>query len=216
MAPVATSNSITLNWTAPGDDGNSGTASAYDIRYSTTVADWDGATQVSGEPVPQAAGSQESFVVDGLVPNTTYYFVMRAGDEVPNWSALSNVLMATTEPAQGQEAPATISNLQAADFTSTSVTLTWTAPGADGDIGTASIYDIRYSAEVADWDGAVQVTGEPSPQPSGSSESFTITGLQPGTVYFFAIMTGDEVPNWSGISNLAAAATVASDDQTDP
>ena len=29
-----TTNSITLNWTAPGDDGSTGTATTYDIRYS--------------------------------------------------------------------------------------------------------------------------------------------------------------------------------------
>ena len=219
MAPDATSNSVTLNWTAPGDDGNTGTATTYDIRYSTTVITegyWSSATQAGGEPSPKAAGSQESFVVDGLTPNTTYYFAIKAGDEVPNWSTLSNILTVTTEPAQGQEAPATISDLLAVDPTSTTVTLTWTAPGADGHVGTASLYDIRYSAEVADWDGARQVTGEPSPQPAGSSESFTVIALQPGTVYFFAIKTGDEVPNWSGISNLAAAVTVADDDQTAP
>jgi len=33
--PVATSNSVTLSWSATGDDGNSGTAARYDIRYLT-------------------------------------------------------------------------------------------------------------------------------------------------------------------------------------
>ena len=32
-------NSITIGWTATGDNGNSGTASEYDIRYSTTPID---------------------------------------------------------------------------------------------------------------------------------------------------------------------------------
>jgi len=35
-------------------------------------------------------------VVTGLVSNTTYYFVMKAADEVPNWSGFSNVAMAYT------------------------------------------------------------------------------------------------------------------------
>lgn len=31
--------SVTLAWTAPGDDGKIGTASAYDLRYATAPAD---------------------------------------------------------------------------------------------------------------------------------------------------------------------------------
>ncbi len=88
--------SVMLMWTAPGDDGNEGTASEYDIRYSTspiTEDNWDSATQCIGEPVPQPAGSIESFVVTGLAAGTTttYYFALKPADEVPNWSALSNV-----------------------------------------------------------------------------------------------------------------------------
>lgn len=95
--PIA--NSITLTWTASGDDGNTGTASEYDIRYSTsTITDssWDSATQVIGEPAPQAAGSAESFVVSGLASGTTYYFAIMTADEVPNWSGLSNVVASET------------------------------------------------------------------------------------------------------------------------
>jgi hypothetical protein len=86
------SNSITLAWTAPGDDGNTGTASQYDIRYSTsgiTEANWNSATQCTEEPTPQIAGSAEAFTVAGLSPNTTYYFALKTADEFPNWSAIS-------------------------------------------------------------------------------------------------------------------------------
>lgn len=96
----ATSNSITLSWTSPGDDGNTGTATSYDIRYSTsliTEANWASATQVSGEPTPLIAGSNQSMAVSGLSPSTTYYFAIKTSDEVPNISAISNVpSLATT------------------------------------------------------------------------------------------------------------------------
>ena len=97
-----TSNSINLTWTAPGDDGNSGTASQYDIRYSTsniTETNWGDATQCTGEPTPKSAGNSESFVVTGLNPNTTYYFAVKTADEVPNWSLISNVPSTTTTSA---------------------------------------------------------------------------------------------------------------------
>ncbi|MFH1096414.1 MAG: fibronectin type III domain-containing protein, partial [Candidatus Desantisbacteria bacterium] len=91
--------SITLTWTAPGDDGTSGTAFAYDIRYATvtiTETNWANAVQCVNEPATGVAGSQQSFVVTGLVPNTRYYFAMKTRDEVLNWSGLSNVAVGTT------------------------------------------------------------------------------------------------------------------------
>ncbi|RAV05538.1 hypothetical protein DQG13_02645 [Paenibacillus sp. YN15] len=94
-----TAGSVALSWTAPGDDGTSGTADAYDVRYSTsaiTSANWTLALQAVGEPAPQAAGSAESFAVTGLLPNTTYYFAVKTKDEAGNESGLSNVVSAST------------------------------------------------------------------------------------------------------------------------
>jgi len=94
-----TASSINLTWHAPGDDGSTGTASEYDIRYSTSVineTNWNSATNCAGEPAPQSAGSSESFTVTGLSPNTTYYLALKTADEVPNWSGLSNVVNGTT------------------------------------------------------------------------------------------------------------------------
>ncbi len=104
-----------------------------------------------------------------------------------------------------------------------SVTLTWTAPGDDGNVGTAEQYDIRYSTSSISgtdttgwWNQAIQCTGEPSPQAAGSSESFVVTGLQPSTTYHFMIRTADDAQNWSGFSNLAVVGTAASPDTTPP
>jgi hypothetical protein len=92
-------NSIDLTWTATGDDAGSGTASFYDIRYSTseiTDANWDTATYVSGETKPQPSGSSETLTVTGLSEGTTYYFAMKVIDNVGNTSELSNVVSETT------------------------------------------------------------------------------------------------------------------------
>ena len=84
---------VTLEWTAPGDDGPNGTAASYEVKYSTspivTLADFNGATAVVGEPLPQAAGSHETLEVS--LSTGVYYFAMRTRDEVPNPSGLSNV-----------------------------------------------------------------------------------------------------------------------------
>ena len=95
--------SILLSWTAPGDDGMSGRASTYELRYSPappagadTAGWWGAATSVAGLPAPLSAGSRESFLVANLDPATTYYFVLRTSDEVPNVSGYSNIAVRTT------------------------------------------------------------------------------------------------------------------------
>ncbi len=98
-APTSGSASVNLTWTAPGDDNTTGTAASYDIRYSTstiTSGNWASATPVTGEPTPAVAGTNQSFEVTGLTANTTYFFAIRTNDEVPNESAISNVVSKAT------------------------------------------------------------------------------------------------------------------------
>ena len=86
--------SLTIHWTAPGDDGSSGTATQYDIRYSTVPIDesnWDSATQVSDEPTPGAPFTEQEKTLEGLPTGTRYYFALKTADEASNWSDLSNV-----------------------------------------------------------------------------------------------------------------------------
>jgi predicted esterase len=65
-ATSVTSTSVTLNWTATGDDGVSGKAALVDIRYSEgglTETSWATAVQAVGEPIPSPSGHGESFSV---------------------------------------------------------------------------------------------------------------------------------------------------------
>lgn len=107
-------NSVTLSWTAPADDGDvieSGPCAVYDLRYardSITPLNWHLATPVVGEPVPTTPGSDQLMLVTGLTPGTRYYWGLKAADETyylpeavsnpdtVNWSELSNVVMKGT------------------------------------------------------------------------------------------------------------------------
>ncbi len=120
-------------------------------------------------------------------------------------------MSATTSAAADTTPPATIENLAAGNETQSTIQLTWTAPGDDGSTGTAAQYDVRYSflpiTGDAEFETASQAQGEPAPQPAGTPETFTVTNLSPGTTYYFAIKTADEVPNWSALSNIINTAT---------
>lgn len=54
----------------------------------------------------------------------------------------------TSTPTYDTTPPSTITNLSNSNITQNSVNLSWTAPGDDGNIGTASSYDIRYSTSI--------------------------------------------------------------------
>lgn len=88
---------VALTWTSVGDDSLTGTASRYDVRYTTNLTPrWDAMSRTSGEPSPKEAGQPESFEVTGLAANKTYRFIVKSADKDDNPSAESNVAVATT------------------------------------------------------------------------------------------------------------------------
>ncbi len=110
-----------------------------------------------------------------------------------------------TTPETDSTPPATTTNLAVLAVSDSSITLTWTAPGDDGDTGTATQYDLRYStSSLAEggWTSAHSVSGLLSPQIAGTGEELAISGLTAGTSYYIGLKTADEVPNWSGLSNV--------------
>jgi phosphodiesterase/alkaline phosphatase D-like protein len=208
-----THNSVTLTWTTPGDDSLSGTASQFDLRYSTspiTLANFGSATRWTPMPTPAASGTNQSVNVTGLTPATTYYFAIKTGDEVPNWSGLSNVLQRTTLVAPDVVRPAPIATLVITGATDSTAALAWTAVGDDSLTGTATSYDIRYSTSpitAANFASATQVTNEPAPTAPGTQQSYVVRSLSRQVTYHFAIKTIDDVGNVSAISNVPSVIT---------
>jgi hypothetical protein len=210
VAKSPTANTLALQWVSPGDDGMTGQASRYDIRFATSVItdqDWDMATQVPDSLLsrPKPAGQIELYVVKGLPSGHDVYFALKSYDEASNESRLSNSPKGTTKSESW--APAAVTDLVANATAEGEFLLTWTATGDDGALpGAASEYDIRYSTSAItgeDFATASQATGEPKPSLAGTPERFSISGLSPATNYFFALKSADEVPNWSDISRQA-------------
>jgi phosphodiesterase/alkaline phosphatase D-like protein len=208
-----THNSVTLTWTTPGDDSLTGTASQFDLRYSTspiTAANFGSATRWTSMPAPAASGTTQNVTVTGLTPATTYHFMIKTADEVPNWSGISNLLTRTTLAAPDVSRPAPVAALTITGTTDSTATLGWIAVGDDSLTGTAATYDIRYSTSpitAANFASATQVANEPAPAAPGTSQNYVVRGLSRQVTYHFAIKTADEVPNWSAISNVPSAIT---------
>ena len=105
-ASARTISTITLSWTATGNDGAAGRATAYDLRYAQsaiTEQTWAEAIPIAGLAAPGLPGAVESFVVSALQPSTLYYFAIKALDARPNASPLSNLVSeSTTTPGLTQ------------------------------------------------------------------------------------------------------------------
>lgn len=112
-----------------------------------------------------------------------------------------------------------VASLARADVTPTSIDVFWTAPGDDGNVGTATSYDLRYSTQAitaSNFSSAARFVWTPAPQIFGTPQSCTVTGLQPGTAYYFAIKAIDEVGNVSVMSNVTSAITPPISDVAPP
>ena len=174
----------TLNFTAPGDDGNTGTATSYDIRYSTSaISDqyWKDAVPVE-TPAPLAAGSAQSATVTGLAPGATYYFALKATDKVGLQSPLSNV--ASVYVPADTAAPV-ISNLQPGGYIAS------TSP-----VISASYSDADPSSGINAASATVSLNGAPPIACSALSGTVScpVNGLTDGS-YSYTISLADNAGN---------------------
>lgn len=155
-AQGAKGGNIVLSWTAPGDDNNVGMAASYLIRYSTNSGfDWinnfDGAVLwKSSRAVTGAAGTAETETVTGLFGGVTYYFAIKAADDIPNLSPVSNA--ATAWATLDFIAPGAPSGLAVSDTDGDHggrLTLGWTISPDDG-AGENDVYGYKaYRSRVS-------------------------------------------------------------------
>jgi PcRGLX-like protein central beta sandwich domain len=122
-------------------------------------------------------------------------------------------------PRKDKTAPAAVRDL-AVKLAGAKATVSFTAPADAG--GKLLRYQVKCSdkpiidyetflkayaantdAKVTNWWMAANLAGEPGPGAPGKGESFTLTGIPPGTKYF-AVRTFDDSSNRSALSNVAA------------
>ncbi len=160
--------------------------------------------------IPTSVGGAESYTVTGLDANTNYLFNIVATDEANNHGDFSNNPDAMTN--EDTTAPDQITDFMATDgVIHGTVDLSWTATGDDADVGTATNYVIKYSEDpITNWvcfdylaDEYVQTW---MPKDANLVETYTLTGLDIGTDYYFAIVAVDEAGNAGEVSNTDNAA----------
>ncbi len=202
----AGASSFTLRWKAPGDDGGSGTAASYQIRWSHSTinaANFGSATVVANPPAPAAGGTTQQFIVTGMDTLLVTHFALRATDEAGNVSVVSN-----DAASADLIAPSQVTDLEViAAPSSTSLTIEWTAPSDNVSSGRAASYEIRRSSQpiltVLDFAAATLVPSPPVPANAGFAQQFTVTGVDTTEVHHFALISKDAAGNKSALSNDA-------------
>ena len=179
-----TDSSVTLTWTAQGDDGDSGGPAAFFVlRYSDIAPvdlvgnDWTWwnaptTTNVSGLPKPGEPGTVHTITISDLEKSTTYYFRVNVADDgnPRNVSGLSNTASGTTTPVE-------LSSFEARVTPNREVRLTWITDSETNNLG-FSIERRLFSAQQWTEIGFVKGMGTTV---SRTSYSFLDTPEQPGT-----------------------------------
>jgi hypothetical protein len=212
------------------DDGGNGgdhTAPVVSITFPPADTTVTGSVTIFAEATDNIAVSHIDFYIDAqkhhtdstmpytydwdcslLTDSTTHSIFVKALDAAGNAGTSDTV---TVLVRSGDTiAPGLVLDLAVIDSSGSSVTLRWTAPGDDGAVGRAALYDIRYIRTDIDplaWESATPVSGEPLPATAGAVETMTLNGLAWGTRYTLAMRTADESGNWSGISNPVSTTT---------
>ncbi|MGC8866756.1 MAG: lamin tail domain-containing protein, partial [Elusimicrobiales bacterium] len=205
--------SILLDWIATGDDGTTGAAKSYLIRYATysiSSSNFDSASVYNSTLVPKSAGLSESLKMTGLSPGTTYYIAIKAVDKAGNKSDISNTTSTYATPDLTPPYAITDLNAVPGDFTG-QIKINWTArgEGTAGVEGTnaATGYIVKYatySISSTNFDSAPTYSQSWIPKQPGQTEEHILEGLTPEATYYIAIKSYDEVNNISNISNTTS------------
>lgn len=207
-----------LSFTAPGKDGSVGTATSYLMKYTTfPLTDqpiFNAATLAVSTP-PAAPGILEVRTVGNLVPGPTYYFMVEALDEAKAQAELSNTVNNSTHTFA--IAPGDITNLTLVSNAGGQISLSWTSPGDDGAVGNISpgIFRVDYSSDtghvfsVGTFVESISTTATPGSTHGKTYSTLFSQALTGNATYFARVYTGDEIPVFSGLSNLGEVLTRA-------
>ena len=188
LTATAGDSQVSLTWKAPASDGGAQITS-YDVYEGTSQ-------NISGEPVASPAGT--SVTVKNLTDGTTYYFkvtaVNKVGQGPASGAASATPAAAVTKPGAPTGLTATAGNGR--------VTLSWTAPAADGGAGISGY--LIYQGTSPGGESRAPVNGTPV-----QATSYTVTGLANGTDYYFAVAAVNDAGRQGNNSAEASAIPVS-------
>ena len=185
-AVTKSTGTLELAWNAPGLDGFSGDVpnGFYRVDYSSDPAHLFRPTAFKLEfSTAVTAGAAQALLIPGLQPNTTYYTKIYLADAQKYFSEDSK-----------RSGESTLANMPVNPFFSAvsgcKTTVSWTLPAGGAEGYGADASSTSFSG------GSISS----SSTASGLQFNMTLSGLQPGTTYYFKVASR----NWQGDKNYAA------------
>jgi hypothetical protein len=167
------------------------------VQYGTGGIYYSGQSDVS-------MVTSHSINLTGLDPNTTYNYRVFSTDASGNIRSLSGMTFTTLSTPDFT--PPIISNVAVVSKSHITAVIEWTT-----DEGSDSV--VQYGTITSTWDGY------PSNESNGSmvtSHSINLTGLLPGTIYYFRVGSTDASNNGPTTSNELSFTTNPPPDTTPP
>ena len=206
-----TPSSADMEWTCPGDDDTTGTATSFVLGWIvgtglTTELAWIGAEKITtGLPEPDSAGTVVAYDFAPLISATTYSVAVRAYDDAEFISPLG-------APAtfQTPEWPDTIPPGRVPDLTITlpgdaRAHLAWTAAGDDSAAGIAAFVEVGLLQGVAidgeeEWELATRASAA-NTVAGGNAAEWILEDLTLGETWGVAVRYRDEADLQGALSN---------------
>ena len=177
-----------LTWTASTDDVGV-------IGYNVQRCQGASCTNFVQDAQPRVNALDDT----GLTSSTTYSYRVQAFDNAGNLSGFSTVVTATTQ-SNDTTPPTAPSNLTATATSASQINLAWTA--STDNVGVAG-----YVIQRCTGSGCTTFTQVASV--SGTTTTYSNTGLTASTAYSYRVQGTDAAGNLSAFSNTATATTQA-------
>ena len=188
--------SISLEWTAVGDDGMSGTVTREEVEYAQGACPSAAASftpTASLASVPQAGGSSAGMLVQGLKEDSDHCFRVRVEDNA-GAVAMSNLAESHTRDLVSPAAPV----LSVSNVGTSAADVTWSTEGDNGSSGQALEEELRMAhgagcdtlapGSFSQGDLVLQQT----PPPPGTVQALSLGGLSADEEHCVLLRVKDE------------------------
>jgi hypothetical protein len=215
---LLSSNSVRVNWGAATDTYTASQALEYRLVRASSPELIDTVAEVSSDLSPAVTLVQDwtpgvtSIDVTGLSDGQTYSFAVVVKASPGNYAVYQVASIQTLDIT----APSSGGNLLASLVTNTSARLSWSEAIDNTSAGNKLFYKLVTAQFAASIDSVTEVDAIAGAQmllpPTAATSSFDISGLTPGSPYYFNVLVTDEANNKAIYSPL----TMWTTDNTPP
>ena len=187
------STQLNLKWSANKEKDFShyniykGTKSSFTVTLGTTP--------------PAGTSTTNSYSSTGLSPSTTYYYKVAAVDTAGHIGSTSSGKSGKTKPGVGNDTtpPAQVTGLTVSTVSTSQLNLAWNK-------NSESDFD-HYNVYRGTSDGFSVTPGVTSPAGTPTANSYSSTGLNPSTTYYYKVAAVDKTGNIGQLSSQVSKTT---------